>query len=76
MQTATLSPLRRVDGYLPPEDYGLVADGATAALTRCSGADLSEDAPAARAELLRPVEVLGGSVRLRVAVETKRRESS
>ncbi len=37
----------------------------TDALTLRSGADLVEDAPAARGELLRSVNVLGGPVRLR-----------
>ena len=139
METAIYAPLRRVDGYLPLEDYGLIGDGTTAALvgrdgeipwlcvprldspplfcgildrerggaftvapkdlvesrqsyesdtgvlvtemrgrsgsvqvtdalTLRSGADLNEDAPAARGELLRSVRVLEGSVRLRIAV--------
>jgi GH15 family glucan-1,4-alpha-glucosidase len=142
METAIYAPLRRVDGYLPLEDYGLIGDGTTAALvgrdgeipwlcvprfdspplfcgildrerggaftvapedlvesqqsyepdtgvlvtemrgrsgsvqvtdalTLRSGADLNEDAPAARGELLRSVRVLEGSVRLRIAVEPR-----
>lgn len=43
----------------------------TDALTLRSGADLNEDAPAARGELLRSVEVLGGPVRLRVSIEPR-----
>ena len=43
----------------------------TDALTLRSGADLAEDAPAARGELLRSVEVLGGPVRLGVAIEPR-----
>lgn len=131
--------VRRVDGYLPIEDHGLIGDGTTAALvgrdgavswmcvprfdseplfcglldarhggaflvapeplvasrqyyepdtgvlvtemrgpegrvrvtdalTLRSGADLSEDAPAGRGELLRVIRVLDGRVRLRVRV--------
>ena len=41
----------------------------TNALTLRSGADLNEDAPAARGELLRSVEALGEPVRLRIVVE-------
>jgi len=41
----------------------------TDALTFRSGADLTEDASAARGELLRSVEVLEGQVQLRIAVE-------
>jgi alpha,alpha-trehalase len=40
----------------------------TDALTLRSGADLAEDAPAARGELLRRLEVLEGEVRLRVEI--------
>jgi GH15 family glucan-1,4-alpha-glucosidase len=43
----------------------------TDALTLRSGADLTEDAPAARGELLRHVEVRGGAVRLRVVIEPR-----
>ena len=43
----------------------------TDALTLRSGTDLNEDAPAARAELLRSVEVLGEPVRLRVTVDPR-----
>lgn len=43
----------------------------TDALTLRSGADLTEDVPAARGELLRCVEVLDGPVRLRVEVEPR-----
>jgi hypothetical protein len=43
----------------------------TDALTLRSGADLVEDAPAARGELLRSVRALGGPVRLRIAVEPR-----
>jgi alpha,alpha-trehalase len=43
----------------------------TDALTLRRGADLSEDVPAARSELIRLVEVLAGQVRLRVALETR-----
>ena len=140
MPEASFEPLLPVDGYLPLEDYGLIGDGATAALVGrdgsipwlcvprfdspplfCgildrerggaftvvpedlvesrqyyepdsgvlitemrgrssvvritdalalrSGADLNEDAPAARGELLRSVEALGEPVRLRMVVE-------
>jgi len=140
--TATLSPLRRIDGYLPIEDHGLIGDGTTAALvgrdgaiswlcvprfdslplfchmldarrggafivapeelvesrqfyapdsgvlvtelrsqtglvrvtdalTLRSGADLAEDVPAGRGELLRSVSVLHGRVRLRIEVEPR-----
>ncbi|MDP8958693.1 MAG: glycoside hydrolase family 15 protein [Actinomycetota bacterium] len=136
------TPVRRIDGYLPLEDHGLIGNGATAALVGrdgsvswlcaprfdspplfCaildrhrggafavhperltesrqfyegdtgvlvtemrgdsavvrvtdalalrSGADLAEDAPAARPELLRLVEVLQGPVRLQVQVEPR-----
>ncbi|HUF41825.1 MAG TPA: glycoside hydrolase family 15 protein [Verrucomicrobiae bacterium] len=41
----------------------------TDALTFRAGADLSEDAPAGRSELLRSIAVLDGHVRLRVAIE-------
>ncbi len=142
MRAAPLSPLHPVDGYLPIEDYGLIGDGATAALvgrdgavswlcaprfdspplfcgildaarggaftvapedliesrqfyepdsgvlvtemrsrsglvrvtdalTLRSGADLKEDTPAARGELLRLVSVLEGSVRLRIEIEPR-----
>lgn len=43
----------------------------TDALALRSGADLEEDAPAGRGELLRLVEVVQGPVRLRVAVEPR-----
>jgi GH15 family glucan-1,4-alpha-glucosidase len=43
----------------------------TDALTLRSGADLSEDAPADRSELLRSVTVLDGSVRLRIEIEPR-----
>ncbi|MDP8925342.1 MAG: glycoside hydrolase family 15 protein [Actinomycetota bacterium] len=142
MRAIPLSPLHPVDGYLPLEHYGLIGDGATAALvgrdgavswlcaprfdspplfcgildaarggaftvapedlvesrqfyepdsgvlvtemrgrfglvrvtdalTLRSGANLEEDAPAARGELLRSVRVLQGRVRLRVEVEPR-----
>ncbi|WP_019623509.1 glycoside hydrolase family 15 protein [Thioalkalivibrio thiocyanoxidans] len=138
--TAPDAPLKRIDGYLPIEDHGLIGDGTTAALVgrdggiswMCvprfdseplfcglldhrhggvfrvapeplvaarqyylgdtavlvtemdgpegrvritdtlplrAGADLSEDAPAGRGELLRHIEVLKGRVRLRIRVE-------
>jgi pentatricopeptide repeat protein len=138
----TFAPIRRIDGYLPIEDHGLIGDGTTAALVgrdgaiswmcvprfdspplfcaildvrrggafvvapeglegscqryepdtgvlvtemRCatgmvritdaltlrSGADLSEDAPAGRSELVRSVHVLDGRVRLRVELEPR-----
>jgi GH15 family glucan-1,4-alpha-glucosidase len=43
----------------------------TDALTLRSGADLSEDAPADRGELLRSITVLGGRVRLRIDIEPR-----
>jgi GH15 family glucan-1,4-alpha-glucosidase len=43
----------------------------TDALTIRSGADLAEDTPAARGELLRLVEVVEGPVRLRIAIEPR-----
>jgi GH15 family glucan-1,4-alpha-glucosidase len=43
----------------------------TDVLTLRSGADLAEDAPAARGELLRSIRVLAGPVRLRVAIEPR-----
>ncbi len=43
----------------------------TDALTLRAGADLSEDAAAGRAELLRMIEVLEGQVRLRIRVEPR-----
>ena len=43
----------------------------TDALTLRSGADLSEDAPAGRCELLRSVAVLDGRVRLRIDIEPR-----
>lgn len=135
-------PIHRIDGYLPLEDYGLIGDGATAALVGrdgaiswlcvprfdsaplfCNildasrggaftvapeelvasrqfyepdsgvlvtemrspsgliqitdallfhaGADLTEDTPAGRGELLRLVRVLQGLVRVRIAVEPR-----
>jgi GH15 family glucan-1,4-alpha-glucosidase len=138
----SFTALRRLDGYLPIEDHGLVGDGTTAALvgrdgtvawlcvprfdspllfgalldaarggafevapegleasrqayegdsgvlvtelragaavvrltdalTLRSGADLVEEAPAARGELLRLVEVQGGPVRLRLRIEPR-----
>jgi GH15 family glucan-1,4-alpha-glucosidase len=137
-----LTPLRRLDGYLPIEDHGLVGDGTTAALvardgavswlcvprfdapplfcalldtrrggafeialegleaarqryegdtgvlvtelragpalvrltdalTLRSGADLEEDVPAGRGELLRLVEVVEGPARVRIAIEPR-----
>jgi alpha,alpha-trehalase len=142
MRAIPLSPLHPIDGYLPLEHYGLIGDGATAALvgrggavswlcaprfdspplfcgildaarggaftvapedvvesrqfyepdsgvlvtemrgrsglvrvtdalTLRSGADLREDAPAARGQLLRSVSVLQGRVRLRVEVDPR-----
>lgn len=138
-RATSFGPLRRVEGYLPLEDYGLIGDGATAALvgrdgavewlcaphfdsppifcalldarfggaftiapedlidacqvylpdtavlvtelrsrtgrvritdtlTLRAGADLSEDGPAARGELLRAVTGLDGRVHLRIDV--------
>lgn len=135
-------PLRRIEGYLPIEDHGLIGDGTTAALvgrdgaitwfclprfdsppvfcalldaarggrfavepdgleasrqfyrgdtgilvtefhagralvrltdalTLRSGADLTEDVPAARGELMRLIEVTGGPARIRIAVEPR-----
>jgi alpha,alpha-trehalase len=137
-----MKPLKRTDGYLPIEDYGLVGDGATAALIGgdggvswlcvprfdspaifcelldaerggayrvapedllevrqyyetdtavlvtemrsrtgllrlrdlcplMAGADLSEDLPATRKELLRSATVLEGTIRLQVMVEPR-----
>ena len=137
-----LVPLRRLDGYLPIEDHGLIGDGATAALvgrdgaitwlcvprfdspplfcalldtarggafavapegleascqryeddsgvlitelsagrglvrltdalTLRSGADIREDVPAGRGELLRLVEVVEGPIRVRIVVEPR-----
>ena len=43
----------------------------TDAMALRSGADLAEDAPATRGELLRLVRVLGGRVRLRIVVEPR-----
>ena len=43
----------------------------TDALTLRSGSDLTEDAPAARGELVRSVEVLQGSVNLKVIIEPR-----
>jgi GH15 family glucan-1,4-alpha-glucosidase len=135
-------PIRRLDGYLPLEDYGLIGDGTTAALVGrdgaiswlcvprfdsaplfCNildtarggtfsiapehlvesrqfyepdsgvlvtemrspsglirltdallfhtGADLTEDTPAGRGELLRLVQVLQGQVRVHIVVEPR-----
>jgi GH15 family glucan-1,4-alpha-glucosidase len=140
MSEPMLKPIRKIDGYLPIEDHGLVGDGATAALIgrdgsvawlclprfdspplfcslldasrggrfqivpddlreaaqayepdsavlitdmECatgrlrlrdlcpllSGADLSEDVPATRRELLRTATVLEGTVRLHLEIE-------
>lgn len=140
MSEPMLKPIRKIDGYLPIEDHGLVGDGATAALIgrdgsvawlclprfdspplfcslldasrggrfqivpdnlreaaqayepdsavlitdmECatgrlrlrdlcpllSGADLSEDVPATRRELLRTATVLVGTVRLHLEIE-------
>ncbi len=142
MASPELKPILRTEGYLPIADYGLVGDGATAALIGrdgtvawlclprfdapplfCSlldaskggaftvapdglrasgqwyepdspvlitdlqsatgrvrltdfcpliaGADLSEDVPATRRELLRSVRVLDGTVRLRIDIEPR-----
>ena len=53
----------------------LRATGGTVRVTDCmtlrSGADLNEDMPAARGELLRSVEVLDGAVRLQVGIEPR-----
>lgn len=139
MPDHSLKPVQRIDGYLPISDYGLVGEGATAALIGrdgsvawfclprfdapplfcslldvekggaftvqpdalresaqwyepdspilitdmrsatglvrikdlcplISGADLSEDVPATRRELLRSVTVLEGTVRLRIGI--------